>query len=149
MSRNSKILGDVIQAITMAVLFIVILLLVVFTAVSYQRSVEIQDRNDNTRAVLSYVITAVKANKSGQVEIEERSGIPVLVIKDALTGYEQLIFHAGGKVCESYGRTGIQPDPEDALEIGEADRFDLTWMQDDLLKISTDLGNSYVHIQQS
>ena len=60
---SGKIFGDLISTITVAVLFFVILMLVVFSAVSYQRSVEISDANGNTRAVLSYIITAVKASE--------------------------------------------------------------------------------------
>ena len=36
---------------------------------------------------------------------------------------------------------------EDALEIGAADRFDMSWYADDLLEIRTDLGSSFVHIR--
>ena len=147
MKKNGKILGDVIQTVTIAVLFLVILLLVVFSAMSYQRSVEIQEDNNNTRALLSYVITAVKANEAGTVTIEERGGIPMLVIADTVTGYEQQIYQSEGKVYESYARTGAEPDPSEALEIGESSRVELTWMKEDLLQIRTDKGNSYVHIR--
>lgn len=144
---GSRIIGDVIPMITMAILFVVILMLVVFSAVSYQRAVEIQDGNGNTRALLSYVITAVKANSANPVDTEERDGMPMLVIQETGTGYEQLIFHTGGKVYETYGETGMKPDPDDALMIGETELFEMNWLEEDLLEIRTDAGNSYVRVR--
>lgn len=147
MKKNGKLFGDIVQTVTIAVLFLVILLLVVYSAVSYQRAVEIQEDNNNTRALLSYVITAVKANETGAVTIEERDGMPVLVITDTAIGYEQQIYQADGKVYEAYGKTGMHPDPSEALEIGESQLFELSWLKENLLQIRTDKGNSYVHIR--
>ena len=144
---GSRMIGEVIMMITMAILFVVILLLVVLSAVSYQRAVEIQDGNGNARAILSYVITAVKANSANPVNTEERDGLPVLVIEETGTGYEQQIFYSGGKVYEAYGETGMTPDPGDALLIGETELFEMNWLEDDLLEIRTDAGNSYVRVR--
>ena len=108
---------------------------------------EIQEDNNNTRALLSYVITAVKANETGAVTIEERDGMPVLVITDTAIGYEQQIYQADGKVYEADGKTGMHPDPSEALEIGESQLFELSWLKENLLQIRTDKGNSYVHIR--
>ena len=147
MKNNGKLIGDVIRTLTIAVLFAVILLLVVFSAASYQRAVEIQEGNNNTRALLSYVITAVKANEADKVTIEEREGIPMLVITNPSTGYEQQIYQADGTLYEAYGRSGMKPDPEEALKIGETSQFALSWLNDNLLQVRADAGNSYVHIQ--
>ena len=148
MGKRSKIFGDVLTVIVMAVLFLVILLLVVFSAVSYQRSVEIHDTNNNTRAVLSYVITAVKASESSEIEITEKDGTQVLALQDADTGFEQQIYFMDGKVLESYGRADAPLSPDDALVIGEAEQFEMEYLTEDLLEIRTDLGNSYVHIRE-
>ena len=149
MKKNGKILGDLISTVTIAVLFLVILMLVVFSAVSYQRSVEKQDANNNTRAVLSYVITAVKASESGRVTVEDQDGIRVLTIEDPSTGYGQQIFHKDGKVQETYGRLGTSLRTDDALVIGEAGRFEMSWLQDNLLEIRTEAGTSCVHVRPS
>ena len=147
MKKNGRIIGDVIPMITIAILFVVILMLVVFSAVSYQKAVEIQDGNNNARAILSYMITAVKANAANPVGTEERDGMPALVIEETATGYEQLIFESDGKVYEAYGEAGMRPDPEDALLIGETEQFSMNWLEEDLLEIYTDAGNSYIHVQ--
>ena len=147
MRRNSeKLFGDVISTVTVAVLFFVILMLVVFSAISYQRSVEISDANGNTRAVLSYIITAVKASEASRVSIEDMDGMQVLVIEDVSTGYAQEIFHKDGKVQENYGRIGEPVNVEDALVIGEADVFEFDMAAYNLLQVTTDLGSSYVHL---
>ena len=144
-----RVLGDLIPTATVGTLIVVILMLVVFSAVSYRNAVEIQEHNNNARAVLSYVITAVKANEANPVTMEERDGMPAVVIHETSTGYEQVIFQADGKVYEAYGLAGLQPDPEDALLIGETDLFELEWAQadPDLLEVRTDAGNSYVRVR--
>lgn len=143
-----KIFGDIISTITVAVLFFAILMLVVFSAVSYQRSVKISDANGNTRAVLSYIITAVKADEASRVTIQDTDGMQVLVIENESTGYGQQIFYRDGKVQENYGRLGEPVAVDDALVIGEADLFRLDLKADNLLQITTDLGSSYVHLNR-
>ena len=147
MRKNLKTFGDLVSVILIAVLFLVILILVVFSAVSYQTAVEIQDANNNTRAVLSYVTTAVKGSAGSRVALEERDGLEMLVIEEGDTGYEQQIYFTGGQVLESYGKAGEAPVVEDALVVGEAERFDMQFRGEDLLEIVTDIGTSYVHIR--
>ncbi|MBR2805742.1 MAG: DUF4860 domain-containing protein [Oscillospiraceae bacterium] len=143
---EKKLLGDIVSVLTVAVLFIVILVLVVFSAVSYQRSVAVQDYNNNLRAVLSYVITAVKADRGSEIFVSDADGMEVLTIRDNTTGYEQRIFHSDGKVCEDYGVAGSEINTEDALVIGEAKEFAISKVTDELIEIRTDLGNSYINI---
>ena len=145
--KQKKIFGDLISTVTMAVLFLVILILVVFSAMTYQRSVEISDQNGNARAVLSYVVTAVRANASGTVTVEDRDGRAALIIADEATGYEQRIFFRDGQVLETYGFTGSEIYEEDAMVIGEAERFEIGFLTDELLEIRTDMGNSCVRIR--
>ena len=145
--RQKKLFGDLLSTATMAVLFLVILILVVFSAMSYQRSVAVSDANGNARAVLSYVVTAVRANASGSVTVEERNGGPALIIADEATGYEQQIFFRDGQVLETYGFTGSEIYEEDAMVIGEASRFEIVFLTDELLEIRTDMGNSCVRIR--
>ena len=60
MPQRIKTLRDVIIALTITVLFAVILSLVVFSARGYQYSAELQDSSSNTRAVLSYIVSSVR-----------------------------------------------------------------------------------------
>ena len=138
--------GGVLRSLTVAVLFLVILLLVVFSARAYQYAVDVQERNDEMRVVLSYVVTAVNADRASRVSVEERDGLRVLVIRDEAAGTEQRIFFDDGSVREDYGLTGSGIDRKGSSEIGKAERFDITLVKEDLVRIDTDLGSSYVHI---
>ena len=141
-----KGLGDLISVILITVLFLVILVLVVFSAVSYQRSVDIQDGNNNTRAVLSYVTTAVKSNAGSDIKLTQRDGMTVLSIED--DGYEQQIFFKDGKVLETFTVPDVSPSDADALEVGEAGMFEMS-IEGELLTIRTDIGTSYVTIRSN
>ena len=147
MQKNMKTLEDLISVAMMAVLFLVIHILVVFSAVSYQGAVELRDANDNTRAVLSYVTTAVKGSGGSRVRIDSRGGVDILVIEEGDTGYEQQICFSDGKVLESYGKAGEVPVFEDALVVGRAEQFDMQLHGDGLLEIQTDIGTSYVRVR--
>lgn len=147
MSGKSKIFGDFISVIFITVLFLVILVLVVFSASSYRKSVDIQEENNNTRAVLSYVTTAVQASRGNSISLEDREGIQVLAIEEGDSGYEQQIFWMDGKVLEAYVPSGTIPAEKDALTVGYAKEFAMSYVKDDLLEVRSELGASYVHIR--
>ncbi len=137
-------IGDILSTLTVAVLFAVILLLVVFSAASYQRATASQSANDNSRAVLSYITTAVKGNGKGGVRPADFDGAPGLIIADGDTGYGQRIYLKDGKILQEYGKIDGQTDPEHALVIGEAGKLEISYVDRDVLKVATDLGTSYV-----
>lgn len=144
--RNGRLFGDVTGAVVMAILFAVILLLVVFSASAYQHAVDVRDDNDNTRAVLSYVITAVKADNAAQISVEDAGGVPVLVIAGRETGYAQRIFERNGEIIEVYGKPGASLTAGEPVTIGYSDRFEMKMAGEELLEIRTDLGTSYIRI---
>ena len=141
-----KSIGEVLRGITAAVLFAVILLLVVFSAVSYQRSVETQNSNDNVRAVLSYLVTAVNNDRSGEVTLRSEDGMDLVVITSRTTGMEQRIFFSDGQIYEQYCAPDIPTDPADAVVLGTAERFEVTLAADRLLMVDTEMGLSFIHI---
>ena len=145
MRRGDRGIGDVISTLTVAVLFMVILLLVVFTASSYQSATTRQNSNDNDRAVLSYVATAVHGNGVGAVTPGDFDGCPGLAIADGDTGYEQKIYLYDGKLLQEYGQAGLATDPEHAMVIGEVKEFKADYIRENVLEIRTDLGTSYVN----
>ena len=147
MTKSKKGIGDYISVILIAVLFLVILMLVVFSAVSYQRSVSLQDMNSNARAVRSYVTTAVKSNAGSEIRLENEGGVSVLLIVDEESGYEQRIFGKNGKVLETYTVTGEEPVEADAIEIGQSELFEMK-LNEGLLTIRTDFGTSYVYLRK-
>ena len=134
--------GDIISTITIAVLFLVILILVVFGASSYRHATEARSESDNDRAVLSYVITAVK-DSDGKVEVRDFDGAPGISIADK-QGFEQKIYMKDGRLLQEYSLRSAAIDPEEALEIGETEQFKATLAPDGILKIETGSGTSYI-----
>ncbi|MBQ6388345.1 MAG: DUF4860 domain-containing protein [Mogibacterium sp.] len=147
MFGNRKGIGDIISAITMTVMFVVILSLVVFSARGYQHASEVQNMNSNSRAVGAYVVNCVKYSDTSEVSIETISGYECLVIRSA-DGYEQRLFVTDGKLMEEYIESGLEVNPETALEIGTTDVFSLELGDDGLLTVTTDEGVSIVNTQR-
>ncbi len=120
-------------------------LLVVFGAQSYRNTVVGQENNMQTRALLAYIDTAVKAGDSeGALHTEphlDGADGQVLVISDECTGYDVRIYQSNGVLVEDYAPSGSALTPEEANSIAETGRFELNWLQDGgLLQIDTDAG---------
>ena len=143
MASKDKGIGDILSTLTILVLFAVIILLVVFSASSYRNSTVSQESNDNHRAVLSYAVTAVRDHGSGEVKPAEFSGCPGLAI-EAGGGYEQRLYLKDGKLLEEFEKTEADIDPENAVVIGETDKFEVRYIHGTVLEISTGLGTVYV-----
>ena len=120
-------------------------MLVFFGAQSYRNTVAAQDSNMDTRALLAYFGTAVKANDAeGSLRIEESApgaDGQVLVLSDVNTGYDVRIYKAGGSLVEDYAEAGSPLDPEFANTIAAAEVFEVRFLKDEkLLEIDTDAG---------
>ena len=147
-SRNTRSIGDILSALTIAILFLVILLLVVFTASSYQHGASYQSENDNERVLCSYVATSVKNNHGGEVTPMDFNGCPGIQIEDGNTGFAHKIYMQNGDLLEEYSKSDAPANPETASKIGETSTFDISYIDDDLLEIKTDKGASYVYVQR-
>ena len=73
MTGERKGTGDILSTLTIAVLFLVILLLVVFSASSYKQATDIQNGNNNRRALLSYVTSCVRENSGSDMHKHKTS----------------------------------------------------------------------------
>ena len=140
-TRTTKSIGDILSALTIAVLFLVILLLVVFTARSYQHGVDSQYENDTQRIVCAYVATAVKDHDGGEVTPMDFDGNPGISIADGETGFAH-------KILEEYSRADMPVNPQTASKIGETSLFEIQYISDNLLEIKTDKGASYVNVRR-
>ena len=123
-------------------------MLVVFSAVSYRNGTEAKSANDNSRAVLSYVVTAVKDSQDADLSIRDFSGGKGLSIIDDENGYERRIFAENGELLEEYAAPGSDISSKDAMVIGNTDIFEINRIGQDVLKIRTDQGSSYVRIRK-
>ena len=147
-TRTTKSIGDIRSALTIAVLFLVILLLVVFTARSYQHGVDSQYENDTQRIVCAYVATAVKDHDGGEVTPMDFDGYPGISIADGDTGFAHKIYLSDGQLLEEYSRTDMPVNPQTASKIGETSLFEIQYISDNLLEIKTDKGASYVNVRR-
>lgn len=146
MNSSKKITSEILSAAIMFILFLVMLLLVVFSATAYKSSVTAQSVNNDARAVLSYVITAVKSNKTDDIRLIPVDGVDTLVMTDGQTGFEQRIYYRDGQLLENYGMTGTEFPKDSETVIGRTDYFEMNLMEDELLEIRTSYGSSFVNI---
>ena len=123
------------------------MLLVVFGAVTYQKTVAYQEANNRTRALLSYFVTSVQSN--GKVTLEEGTEGQVLVIADGTTGYGMHIYQHDGKLLEEYKEIHAELNVKNASVIGETNIFQIEKIEDDALGIYTDAGNIIIHIEEA
>ena len=147
-TRKTKSIGDILSALTIAVLFLVILLLVVFTARSYQHGADSQYENDTQRIVCAYIATAVKDHNGEEVTPMEFDGFPGISIEDGDTGFAHKIYLADGVLMEEYAKSDIPVNPEIANRIGETSQLDIRYISENLLEIKTDKGASYVNVRR-
>ena len=147
-SKSKKSIGEILSALTIAVLFLVILLLVVFAARSYQHGADSQYENDAQRIVCAYVATAVKDHNGDEVTPTEFDGYPGVSIEDGDPGFTHKIYLADGTLMEEYSKADAPVDPETANKIGETSLFEISYISDDLLEIKTDRGASYVNVRR-
>lgn len=121
-------------------------LTVVFGAQTYRDIVRNQTENNQSRALLSYLITCAKANDiEGAVEIAYEHGMPVLVITGDDTGYCLRIYHHDGCLVEDYGRAGAELNPSAAQVIGETESFQVEKVTENTYAVTTDAGRVLFH----
>lgn len=144
MTRGRKGIGDIISTVTIAVLFFVILLLVMFSASSYRHAADVEAENSHRRALLSYVASGIRDNRGSEIKIQDRGTEDQVTIKSPGSRFERRIYLQDGKLYEEYAEDDIAQDPENALVIGETALFDVERTEDGLIRIKTDAGASYV-----
>lgn len=118
---------DVLFAVALFTLFAILsLLLVLGGADSYRGVVRDTRQNNEARVSLSYVTNKVRAyDRAGAVRVEERDGIAVLVLEEAVenTAFQTLIYAYDGALRELYLRSGFVFHPENGTKIAGAERF--------------------------
>ncbi len=125
-----------------ACLFLTVFFLtVVFGAQTYRKIVAGQTGNNETRALLSYLTTCMKANDTeGAVRIYQEEGISVLSIADGSSGYGLRIYQYEGSLLEDYGKLDSALNPAAAQVIGETEVFRAEEVAPDTYAVTTDEG---------
>ena len=138
-----------------AVLFLAgFLLLVVFGAQSYLKTVAGQDDNMHKRTLTSYFSTAVRDyDTRGAITVEDSVYGPVLIIADADSGYALRLYRRstdkGSELMEDLAPLGEPLTPESAQVIGQTEVFSIEDQGDGLLTVRTDAGSILLHIRSA
>lgn len=116
-------------------------LTVVFGAQTYREIAEGQSRNNEARALLSYISTCVRMNDTpGVVRVSREEGEPVLVIADGQSGYAIRIYRYGDSLVEDYGEADGALYPDMAQVIGETEEFRIEELENGAYAVVTDAG---------
>ena len=116
-------------------------LLVILGAGTYRSTVEGQQENNRTRALLSYISTGARTGGGAwAVDIVEAEGTQVLEIADGSSGYCFRIYSHEGCLLEEYGKAGTEIDPSLAMEIERTELFLVERLAEDVYAVTTDAG---------
>ncbi|MBR1455743.1 MAG: DUF4860 domain-containing protein [Oscillospiraceae bacterium] len=124
------------------------LLLVVYGSQSYRNTVAGQDDNMRSRALLSYLATAVHANDSADaVSVLDSDYGQVLSVADGGSGYAVRIYRYENTLVEDYAAADAALLPKEAQPIGETAIFTVDRPAEDLLLINTDAGRVLLRLR--
>ena len=116
-------------------------LLVLFGAQTYRNAARSQDTNYQTRSLLSYLSTCVRANDtSGSEHVQNSAYGQVLVVADGDSGYALRIYRFEGYLVEDFAAIDAALAPENAQVIGETEVFEIMTQAEGLLSVKTDAG---------
>nr|WP_300834648.1 DUF4860 domain-containing protein [uncultured Acetatifactor sp.] len=140
MRRESSLSG--IQTMAVAGVFLAgFFLTVIFGAQTYREIADGQNRNNEARALLSYISTCVRMNDTaGAVSVSQVEGEPVLVIADGQSGYAIRIYRYGDSLVEDYGEAAGALYPDMAQVIGETEEFRIEELGGQTYAVITDAG---------
>lgn len=140
MRREGSLSG--IQTMAVAGVFLAgFFLTVIFGAQTYREIADGQNRNNEARALLSYISTCVRMNDTaGAVSVSQVEGEPVLVIADGQSGYAIRIYRYGDSLVEDYGEAAGALYPDMAQVIGETEEFRIEELGGQTYAIITDAG---------
>ena len=140
MRREGSLSG--IQTMAVAGVFLAgFFLTVIFGAQTYREIADGQNRNNEARALLSYISTCVRMNDTaGAVSVSQVEGEPVLVIADGQSGYAIRIYRYGDSLVEDYGEAAGALYPDMAQVIGETEEFRIEELGDQTYAVITDAG---------
>lgn len=140
-----------ISVLFMLVLFTVFailsVLLIIIGSKVYGNIVESQEKNGNGRNILSYVTNKVRNCQSlDDIRIEEKDGVPVLVISDEEV--ETLIFYIDGKLKEATISAGDDYNLYFGDVLAEVDDFTFKINQNtNMLKLTVNIDNKVKYIE--
>ncbi|MBE5997746.1 MAG: DUF4860 domain-containing protein [Lachnospiraceae bacterium] len=138
-----------LYTIGIAALFLAgFLLLVIFGAQSYCKTVSGQYGNMDSRALNSYLATTLRGyDTKDAVSVADENGKQILIIRDGDTGYAVRLYISDGNLVEDFAKETASLKPEDAAVIGATDTFSIEMIKEDVMVIRTDEGKVIVNLR--
>ena len=122
------------------------LLIVIFGANIYKDTVESQNDNNNTRAILSSISSLSRSQSPGDIEVADDDTYgQILLVDEEGTDYAQKIYIYDGNLVQELARRDAGVNPDDAQVIGETSKFEIDKKGDEMLIVSTDAGEVMIH----
>ena len=116
-------------------------LMIIFGAQTSGRIVARQSKNNDARALLSYISTCVRMNDGeNAVSVLEVEGEPVLVIRDGSGEFALRIYRYGDDLVEDYGERDGALYPDMAQAIGKTEEFRVEELGGHAYAVVTDAG---------
>ena len=145
--KEKKGTGSGIYIIAITAFFLgCFLMLVLFGTNIYRNIAGRQAVNNSHRAVLSYLLTVTRMDETSIYSADDPEFGQMLVVEETGSGYANRIYVSEGYLVEDFGKTDSRLRPEYATPIGETDLFEIEEKDSDLLKINTDQGSVFIHI---
>lgn len=133
-----------------ALLLVGFLLVVIYGARTYGSTVTSQRRNNNQRAVLSYISTNVRNHDhSGGVSVGQGPQGDMLVLKDEVGAavYLTKIYVQDGVLVEEYGKDGMETGTGQLQQIGDCETLRLECPSPQSIWVRTDAGSVLLHLR--
>ena len=122
------------------------LLIVIFGANIYKDTVESQNDNNNTRAILSSISSLSRSQSPGDIEVADDDTYgQILLVDEEGTDYAQKIYVYDGNLVQELSKRDADINPDDAQVIGETSKFEIDKKGDEMLIVSTDAGEVMIH----
>lgn len=134
--RTAKLISVLL---TIGVFILTSLMLVTVGIGAYKNIVLVTNDNFQLRTSLSYVATKVRqSDTSDSVNIEEKEGVPVLVLGEEIESarYETLIYHYKGYLCELYREAGMDYELSYGVPAIEIEEFRIKLTEDGYLQLT-------------
>ena len=150
MKRNNHRMMEFYTMSVTGIILAAFFLLVISGASAYRSIVTGQEKNNRDRALLSYILTTVKAGDAkGAVHVYTIDGLPILEVEDGDSGCGVRIYQYDGKLFGDYGKLDQGLNPEDALAVGETEIFQIEDLKNGVYLVTTDAGRVFFHVRSN
>ncbi len=149
-SHSIEVLFPAVLLLLFATLAIMV---VMFSAKTYQHLVERSSKNYTTRTALNYVTQKVRQSDSeDSIETGSFDGQNALILHS--DGYSTYLYAYHGKLCELYLVDGAEAKAASGTAVLDLSSFEVTWADDSLLHVvctdtSSETSDTYISLQSS